>query len=322
MSASSNKFGHLFSWSSFGESHGPAMGVVIDGCPAGIDYNESLLFDNLQRRRPGQMGKVVSSRKEKDSPQILSGIFNNKTLGTPIGVMVPNQGQRSEDYDEIKTKKRLGHADDLWEQKFDHYDHRGGGRASARETLNWVIAGSFAQMFCLSVKKNITVQAKLKTVGTLEVHSENDPALISLLTEAREQGESYGGTVELIIKEVPLAIGEPIFKKMKSEMASAFMAINACNAVEFGAGFAISQLRGTEVHTVANHGVYGGIRGGLTTGEPIRFRLGFKPTSSIAEVAKLGRHDPCVVLRALPVVEAMAWNVLADQILMKRLNKI
>lgn len=325
MSVGSNKFGHLFQWTSFGESHGTAMGVVIDGCPAGIAYDESLLLQKLAERRPGQhdeKGLAVSDRKEADFPKILSGVFENKTLGTPIAVVIENTNQRSVDYDKLRDEYRPGHADDVWQNKFGHRDHRGGGRASARETVNWVVAGAFAQMFCRTQVPKIHVQASLVKVGGLEIQSLQDDKLVRLLDAAKDSGESYGGVVELSISQVSSGLGEPIFKKMKSEMAHAFMTINACNGVEFGQGFALADQKGSEIHLSESSSVYGGIRGGISTGETISFRLSFKPTSSIGSVAKKGRHDPCVVVRALPIVEAMAWNVLADQLLMKRLNKI
>lgn len=320
MSVGSNKFGNLFQWSSFGESHGPAMGVVIDGFPAGIEFNETLLLNNLSRRRPGQ-NSLVTERNEQDSPEILSGVFEGKTLGTPIAVTIKNKDQRSKDYDKIKENPRRGHADDLWFSKFGHSDHRGGGRASARETVNWVIAGSFAQMFCLSQHQNMTVDAKLMSVGPLNLFESGEIELNELLEQAKTQGESYGGVVELRIKNAPRNLGEPIFKKIKAEMTHAFMTINAVCGVELGDGFLLATQKGTEVHEEMGPSVYGGIRGGMTTGEDITFNIAFKPTSTVGDHAKEGRHDPCVVLRALPVVEAMAWNVMADQTLMARLNK-
>lgn len=324
MSAGSNKFGHLFQWTSFGESHGPAMGVVIDGCPAGVDFNEALLLAWLNKRRPGQHNSQnlpVSGRSEKDIPEILSGIFQGKTLGTPIACIVRNEDQRSQDYNAIAQSPRIGHADELWKNKFGIHDHRGSGRASARETVNWVIAGAFAQMFCLSQAAEIKIAATIVSVDDLKVESLSDPTLIQKLTKAQEIGESFGALIQVRIEQPPALLGEPIFKKLKSELASAYMMINACSGVELGNGFAMASARGTEVHQNAESENYGGIRGGITTGEPILFRLAFKPTSSIKDIAKKGRHDPCVAIRALAVVEAMSWNVLADQLLLSRLNR-
>lgn len=322
MSAGSNKFGHLFQWTSFGESHGPAMGVVIDGCPAGVSYNESLLLTNLAKRRPGQDSGLTTDRKEKDFPEILSGVFENKTLGTPIAVVVRNQDQRSKDYDQVKMNPRIGHADDLWKNKFGHSDHRGGGRASARETVNWVIAGSFAQMFCKTQAQGLNVQVRLTKVGSKIVTGEQDENLVDYLKSIKDEQDSVGGQVEVCIENPPANLGEPIFKKIKAELTAAFMTINAVCAVELGGGFAMTEMKGSEAHTQRDSKIYGGVRGGITTGEPIFLKLGFKPTSSIKDIAKHGRHDPCVVLRALPVIEAMAWSVLADQILMAKLNHI
>ncbi len=320
MSAGSNKFGNLFQWTTFGESHGSAMGVVIDGCPAGLEFDESLLHSNLQKRRPGQAG--TTSRQETDQAEVLSGVFQGKTLGTPIAVVVRNTNQKSQDYDEIQKQPRTGHADDMWQGKFQHWDHRGGARASARETLNWVIAGSVAQMYCLSQCFDLQVAARLKSVGGQSVSAMKQGELIEMLEMARSQGESFGAVVEVQIDQAPKFLGEPIFLKAKSEWAKAFMMINACVGVELGDGFQMATSQGTQVHTESDSKVYGGIRGGMTTGERISFQLTFKPTSSIQDVAKKGRHDPCVALRAIPIVEAMAWNVLADLMLAQRLNRI
>ena len=321
MSANSNKFGHLFQWATFGESHGSAMGVIIDGCPAGLAYDEALLLEKLGSRRPGN-SQGTSDRKELDQPEILSGIFENKTLGTPIAVIVRNTSQRSQDYDAIKETPRVGHADDVWKNKFSHSDHRGGGRASARETVNWVIAGAFAQMYCQSQNSKIKVQASLTQVGSKKVSGVKDIELLEMLEQAKVEGESFGALIELKVENPPAFIGEPVFKKIKSELSSAFMTINACCGVELGDGFALAQKKGTEVHSNMESEVYGGSRGGITTGENLKFNLAFKPTSSILDVAKLGRHDPCVAMRALPIVEAMTWNVLADLLLAQKLNQL
>jgi chorismate synthase len=317
VSAGSNTFGKLFRFTTFGESHGPAMGVVIDGCPAGVDYNEKLLLENLAARRPGS-SKDVSGRDEKDQPEILSGVFENKTLGTPIAVTVKNTNQKSQDYDRVKNQPRTGHADDMWSGKFGQWDHRGGGRASARETVNWVMAGSFAQMFCQQSHPEMTVKAQLVEVGGAPI----DDQLSDKLAQAKESGESYGGVVKVLIQNPPRFLGEPIFQKSKSELAHAFMTINACNGVEYGQGFKMAAMKGTEAHSSKDSKNYGGVRGGMTTGEEISFRLAFKPTSSILDIAKQGRHDPCVAVRAVPVAQAMTWAVLADLSLQKRLNQL
>ncbi len=319
MSAGSNSFGNLFRWTTFGESHGDAMGVIIDGCPAGLEFDLNLLNQNLKKRRPGQVG--TTDRAESDSPEILSGVFQGKTLGTPIAVVVRNSNARSQDYEEVRTQPRIGHADDMWSGKFDSWDHRGGGRASARETLNWVVAGSVAEMFCRSESQMVTVESQLLSVAGESVSGLDDKNLLGRLESAKQEGESFGAIVGLTINHPPAFLGEPIFLKAKSEWARAFMLINACCGVELGHGFPLADRTGSQVHGEGDSDVYGGIRGGMTTGESIRFQLAFKPTASILDVAKKGRHDPCVAMRALPVVEAMAWNVLADLMLAQRLNR-
>jgi chorismate synthase len=296
------------------------MGVVIDGCPAGLDFDENLLANNLKRRKPGQAG--TTTRQESDQPEILSGVFAGKTLGTPIAVVVRNKDQKSSDYSTVKAQPRVGHADDLWAGKFGHWDYRGGGRASARETLNWVIAGSVAEMFCRVQHQGLQVQARLLQVGGETVSGVDDPRLQKRLNQAQQEGQSYGAKVGVTLLGVPPFVGEPVFLKLKSELARAFMLINACCWVELGDGFAMASQAGQDIHKSHHSPAYGGVRGGISTGEELRFQLALKPTSSIRDTAKQGRHDPCVALRALPVVEAMAWNVLADLVLAQRLNRI
>ncbi len=325
MSAGSNQFGKLFQWTTFGESHGPAMGVVIDGCPSGVSYDEKLLIKKLEQRRPGCFDgqeTPVSERREPDRPHVLSGVFENKTLGTPIAVIVYNTDQRPEDYEWAKKQARVGHADDVWKNKFGHWDHRGGGRASARETLNWVIVSAFAQMFCQSEHPGTEVRTRLLSVGGQTVSGPEDEALVKRLIQAREDKESFGARVSVIIKNHRPFIGEPVFGKLKADLARAFVTINACCGVELGGGFALADAKGSDVHKEMESNVYGGLRGGIATGENMEFFLAFKPTASIRDIAGTGRHDPCVALRALPVVEAMAWNVLADHNLAFRLNRL
>jgi chorismate synthase len=321
----SNQFGQAFQWTSFGESHGPCMGVVIDGCPAGVTYDEELLVKNLSRRRPGQKtdsGQViVTGRDESDQPEVLSGLYEGRTLGTPIAVIIRNQDQKSNDYSPVKNTPRRGHADDMWKGKFGHWDFRGGGRASARETVNWVIAGSFAQMFCQSQTPNTKIETEILEIGPLTHPTREPETLESFLLKAKEDGESYGGVVQVRIQKPDPYLGQPIFNKLKAQLVHSFMTINACTGVELGSGFSMARQKGTEVHNQSDVKVYGGIRGGMSTGEDIVLRLAFKPTSSILSLAQKGRHDPCIVLRALPVVEAMAWAVLADQLLLKRLDR-
>jgi chorismate synthase len=319
---SANIFGERFKFISFGESHGPAYGVVIEGMPANIQIDEQLLNKNMQRRRPGQ-GDHTTARNESDVPEILSGVFEGKSLGTPITVIVRNSDQRSGDYDQIKIAPRIGHADDVWKNKFGHADHRGGGRSSGRETLCRVIAGSFAQMIFQSLKFKTEVYAFAEQIGPHKLTESKDlPENIkSFLSEAKTQGESYGGIVKCRIQQTPKNLGQPIFHKLKSDLASAMMGLGAVEGFEFGAGFASAMIKGSDFHSKAESENYGGIRGGISTGEEITFRVAFKPTSSITDVAKKGRHDPCIIPRALPVVEAMAWCVLADHLLWCRTDQ-
>lgn len=339
---SANSFGHIFKFSSFGESHGPALGAVIEGCPSGVRFDLELLQYNLNRRRPGQ-SSVTTSRQEADQFEILSGVFEGRTLGTPICLLVRNQDQRSEDYRHIQQEPRIGHADDTWKEKFGHTDHRGGGRSSGRETVARVLAGSIAQMLCRQLAPDMTVRSyasqiahfklsedeknKLASVN-IEDFSTRFPSVarhgevVSLLEAAKQQGESYGGIVETSVVGTPAGLGQPVFRKIKAELASAMLSIGATTGFEFGGGFGAVTESGTEFHREMNSPGYGGIRGGLTTGEPIVFSVGFKPTSSIKDTAKKGRHDPCIVPRAVPVVEAMTWLVLADQLLWSRLDRL
>ena len=344
----SNTFGQLFRFTTFGESHGTAMGVVVDGCPAGVALTIENIQKELDRRRPGQMDSVakevlVSARNEADTVEFLSGVYENKTLGTPIACVVQNKNQRSQDYEEIKKAPRAGHADDVWQTKFGHADTRGGGRASGRETLSRVIAGAIAKQFLLQEYPELKVMGYVKSIGEMELNEQETAQLrtewlenkktaddfavrfptkrfpiADVLLAAKQNGESYGGVVELWIEGVPASLGEPIFYKLKNVLASAMMSIGATCGFEFGDGFAMSRQKGTSVHASNRTSPYGGIRGGISTGEPIVFRTAFKPTSSILDVAKRGRHDPCIVPRAVPVVEAMTWAVLADMILLKR----
>ena len=339
---SANSFGQLFKITTFGESHGNALGVVIDGCPAGIDFNHELMLANLKKRKPGQ-SSITTSRPEMDLPEILSGVFENKTLGTPICIIVRNFEQKSEDYNHIKSIPRIGHADDVWISKFGHVDHRGGGRASGRETLSRVLAGSVAQMLCLKLQPKLEIKAYVSQIGDYKLSAEEraevwttniesfatrfpsvekNNQLVTLLETAKIQGESYGGQVEVQIKNIPVGLGQPVFHKFKSDLAFAMMSLGAVTSFEFGAGAKSSDQKGSDFHQHMLSDSYGGIRGGLTTGEIIYFNMAFKPTSSIKDVAKQGRHDPCIVPRAVAVVEAMTWLLLADHLLWGRLDRI
>ncbi len=361
MSVGANSFGSRFVVTSFGESHGPGLGVIIDGCPAGVNVDLELLLSDLKRRRPGRHGKVasvVSDREEEDQPEILSGVFEGKTLGTPIAVLVRNRDQRSEDYREVKAKARPGHADDMWREKFGHSDHRGGGRSSGRETLARVIAGSFAKMLLRQIKPDINILGFVREVGPLSLSREDlssldagiqqgrwtsadvdaftaripsvetSQAVEQLLLEAKAEGKSYGGVAELWVQAPPAYLGQPVFHKLKSELAAAMLSVGATSAFELGSGFAAASAEGSAFHNQSGgdnqllQDQYGGIRGGIGTGETIRFSVAFKPTATVLDVAKKGRHDPCIVPRAVPVLEAMTALVLADHVLWSRTDRV
>jgi chorismate synthase len=322
------------------------MGAVIDGCPAGVVWKQEILDGFLERRRPGR-SDLTSSRNEADRPQILSGVYEGKTLGTPIAMVISNQDQRSSDYDPAKMKMRQGHATDLWQLKFGHSDPRGSGRASGRETVSRVLGGSVARMMVQQLYPEVRVIAFTESIGEIclteaEVneavaHLQNDPWSIDkmslrcpslegnsqmdeLLRNAKISGESFGGTVSLRVLGLPVGLGQPVFGKLKNSFADALFSVGATTALEIGNGFASTVKSGKEFHNA--HQDYGGIRGGLSTGDPLSMRVSFKPTASRAEVALSGRHDPCIVPRAIPVLEAMIWLVLADQILLSRIDRI
>jgi chorismate synthase len=338
---SANSFGEIFKITSFGESHGAALGVVIDGCPAGVHFDLKLLQSCLNRRKPGT-STSVSQRQEPDQFEVLSGIFEQKTLGTPIAIMTRNLDARSEDYDKISKQSRHGHADEAWKSKFKHSDPRGGGRSSGRETVARVMAGAVAEMFIQATKSELKVlgfstqigefklseqealQAKKLSRAEVDQFAARFPSLANSevvresLEKARLQGQSYGGVAEFVIQNAPKNLGQPVFHKLKSDLAVAVMSLGATSAFEIGDGVHASQALGTEFHNLSQSAQYGGLRGGISTGEDIVIRAHFKPTSSILDVAKQGRHDPCIVTRAIPVIEAMIWLVLADHILWAR----
>ena len=339
-----NTFGNLFTVTSFGESHGVALGAVIDGCPAGVAWDEQVLLRELDRRRPGQRvdGRevVVTSRNEGDVPEILSGVYEGKTLGTPIAVVIRNSDARSGDYDKIASAPRAGHADDVWKMKFGHSDPRGGGRSSGRETVARVIGGSVALMFLKQAAAKFSIKGFASQIGPF-VLSDKDRSQISsvrvdeyvarfpssqqnevekLLVEAKRDGKSYGGIAELWLDGVPAGLGQPVFRKLKSELAAALMSVGAVSGVEIGEGFDAVDAEGSAFHT-QGESPYGGVRGGISTGERILIRVAFKPTSSVLDVAKLGRHDPCIVTRAIPVLESMAALVIADHVLLARTDR-
>ena len=351
-----NSFGHIFKVSTFGESHGSAIGGIIDGCPAGVSINLELIQSQMDRRKPGQ-SKITTQRKESDRVEILSGIFEGKTTGTPIGFIIQNEDAKSKDYSHIKDLYRPSHADYTYDQKFGIRDYRGGGRSSARETACRVVAGAIAQQFLSSIK----IQAYVSQVGHLKLQKnykdldldqtdsnivrcpdpETAEQFIHHIDSIRKGGDTIGGVVNCVIQGVPVGLGEPVFDRLHADLGKAMLSINAVKGFEYGSGFAGVEMRGSEHNdTHAQNGEMltnnsGGIQGGISNGEDIYFRVAFKPiatimkdqtgisTSGTVETVKgKGRHDPCVVPRAVPIVEAMAALVLADHFLLSRTNRI
>ena len=351
----SNSFGRLFRFTTWGESHGPAIGCVIDGVPPLIPLTEADIQIYLDKRKPGQ-SRFTTQRQEPDTVRILSGVFEGKTTGTSISLVIENQDQRSKDYGDIKDKFRPGHADYTYEKKYGIRDYRGGGRSSARETATRVAAGAIAQKIISSrTKKNMKIRGALVQIGPHKINRDNwdweetqrnpfwspdqDAASkwSTFLDDVRKSGSSAGAIIEIVATDVPIGLGEPIYGKIDSDLASAMMSINAVKAVEIGDGFDIVSTPGKEASDemrIINGepgfltNTAGGILGGITTGEPIIIRFAVKPTSSIlsprksidrfgseVEVITKGRHDPCVGIRAVPVGEAMMACVLADHIL-------
>jgi chorismate synthase len=342
-----NTFGRIFAVTSFGESHGPALGCVVDGCPPGLALSEQDLQTDLDRRRPGT-SQFTSQRREPDTVRILSGVFEGKTTGTPIALLVENQDQRSRDYDKIKDRFRPGHADYTYNQKYGFRDYRGGGRSSARETVVRVAAGAIARKY-LRERLEVSIHGYLAQMGNI-VLQPVDPAaaydnpffcpdasrvqeLEDFIWRIREAGDSVGARVTVIAKGVPPGLGEPVFERLDADLASAMMGINAVKGVEIGAGFKSVEQRGSEHRDEMTPQGFssnnaGGVLGGISSGQDIVVSLALKPTSSITmpgktidvhgapvEVITTGRHDPCVGLRATPIAEAMLALVLMDHYL-------
>jgi chorismate synthase len=349
-----NTFGKLFKVATFGESHGPAIGVVIDGCPAGLKIDVQQIQKELSRRKPGQ-SKITTQRKESDTPEILSGIFEGYSTGAPIAILIRNADQRSKDYNHIADKFRPSHADFTYQKKYGIRDYRGGGRSSARETAARVAAGAVARQFLM--EKKITIRAYVSAVGpvavekayqelNLEAIEENiircpDPAtaekMIEFIDKTRKNQDTVGGIITAVVTGVPPGIGEPVFDKLHADLGKAMLSINAVKGFEFGSGFQGTKMFGSEhndifykdgedIKTKTNYS--GGIQGGISNGQDIYFRVAFKPVATImkdqdsidihgdsTKVKGKGRHDPCVVPRAVPIVEAMAALVLTDHIL-------
>ena len=346
-----NSFGRVFRFTTWGESHGPAIGAVVDGCPPGLSLSEADIQPFLDKRRPGQ-SRFTTQRREPDQVRILSGVFEGRTTGTPISLLIDNVDQRSKDYSEVAAAYRPGHADYAYDAKYGFRDYRGGGRSSARETAVRVAAGAVARL----VVPEVTIRAWVSEVGGDPITS-FDPDQIdanpffcpdadaaarweAMIDSARKAGSSLGAVVECEATGVPAGWGAPLYAKLDSELAAAAMSINAVKGVEIGDGFTAARLRGEENADrmrpgengptfETNHA--GGIAGGISTGQPVRLRVAFKPTSSIltpvetitrsgeaTEIVTKGRHDPCVGIRGAPVVEAMMALVLADQKLLHR----
>jgi len=353
-----NSFGQLFRITTFGESHGAAIGVIIDGCPPNVELDLEFIQSELDKRKPGQ-SKITTQRKESDTAQILSGIFEGKSTGTPIALVIPNEDQKSKDYDHNKDIFRPSHADYTYQSKYGIRDHRGGGRSSARETAARVAAGAIAKLFLK--QKGVEIFAHVSAVGKinapnveplplselLEIRESNiarcaDPAtaneMIEFIDSVRKAGDTVGGKVSCIIRNCPVGLGEPVFDKLHADLGKAMLSINAVHGFEYGSGFDGSEMRGTEhndifrtsadgkVSTLTNFS--GGIQGGISNGMDINFRVAFKPVATImhnqetidkdgnaAEIKGKGRHDPCVVPRAVAIVEAMAALTIADHYL-------
>lgn len=355
-----NSYGKIFRITTFGESHGHAIGVIIDGCPAGLQIDEAFIQFELSRRKPGQ-SRITTQRKEDDSFRILSGVFEGMSTGMPIAISIENQDQRSKDYSHIAESFRPSHADYTYEAKYGIRDYRGGGRSSARETAARVAAGAIAKL--LLKKENITIRAYVSQVGTvkaphystldLDKAEDNivrcpDPAtaeaMIALIDEIRLQRDTIGGIVTCVIENVPVGLGEPVFDKLHAELGKAMLSINAVKGFEYGSGFEGISMRGSQhndaffregerIRTRTNHS--GGIQGGISNGEPIYLSVAFKPVATIMQdqesvdkhgntvtVSGKGRHDPCVVPRAVPIVESMAALVIADFYLQARVARI
>lgn len=357
----SNTFGNIFQITSFGESHGPGVGVTIDGCPAGIELNEQFIQSELDRRKPGQ-SRITTQRKEADGFEFFSGVFEGKSTGAPITILIKNQDQKSKDYDHIKDVYRPSHADFTYQEKYGIRDYRGGGRSSARITAGWVAAGAVAKLILNHL--NINCHAYVSQVGELKLSKSykeldlsqtetNDvrcpdaelaQKMFVLIDQVRKDRDTIGGVVTGVISNVPVGLGEPLFNKLNATLGQAMLSINAVKGFEFGSGFEGVKMRGSEhndsfenkggiIQTTTNHS--GGIQGGISNGEDIYFNVAFKPVATIMQdqasvdkdgnettVSGKGRHDPCVVPRAVPIVEAMSAIVMTDFYLLAQTNKL
>ena len=348
-----NSYGTLFRITTFGESHGHSIGGIIDGCPPGIELDTDAIHFEMQRRKPGQ-SSIVTQRKEDDEVQFLSGIFEGKTTGTPIGFTIKNTNQKSGDYSQNIETYRPSHADYVYEKKYGIRDYRGGGRSSARETACRVVAGAIAKQVLTDVKIN----AFVSSVGNISINKpyqelnfssiesnavrcpdiETAKKMEKHILEIKKQGDTIGGTITCVIQNVPIGLGEPVFDKLHAELGKAMLSINAVKGFEYGSGFCGSQMKGSEHNDLYNSdgttktNLSGGIQGGISNGMDIYFRVAFKPVATLIQKQEVlssenliieqqgkGRHDPCVVPRAVPIVEAMAAIVLADFYLLNKL---
>ncbi|MCG8762378.1 chorismate synthase [Tenacibaculum finnmarkense] len=351
-----NSFGNILKVTTFGESHGTAIGGVIDGFPAGMDVDFEAIQQELDRRKPGQ-SKIVTQRKEPDTVEFLSGIFEGKTTGASIGFVIKNTNQKSKDYNHNTNVYRPSHADYTYDKKYGIRDYRGGGRTSARETANWVVAGALAKQLI----KHININAFTSSVGDIFIdkpYQELDfsktesnivrcpdqksaEIMIAKIHEIRKAGDTIGGTITCVIQNMPVGLGEPIFHKLHAELGKAMLSINAVKGFEFGSGFCGAKMKGSQHNDVFNEdgttqsNLSGGIQGGISNGMDVYFRVAFKPVATImttqqtinsdgelTEIQGKGRHDPCVVPRAVPIVEALAALVLADFYLIDKMRTI
>ena len=351
-----NSFGTLFKLTTFGESHGTAIGGIIDGCPAGITLDLIKIQEELDKRRPGQSA-IVTQRKEADTVEFLSGIFEGKTTGTPIGFTIQNSNQKSKDYSHIKDTYRPSHADYTYDEKYGVRDYRGGGRSSARETACRVVGGAIAKQLIPEISFT-TFTASVGEIELTKNYSQLDFSLIetnpvrcpdralaeemeAYIREIRAQGDTVGGTIQCVIKNVPRGLGEPVFDKLHAQLGKAMLSINAVKGFEYGSGFGGTKMRGSKHNDIFNRdgstatNLSGGIQGGISNGMDIYFKVAFKPVATImqkqdtinssgeeVEMQGKGRHDPCVVPRAVPIVEAMAALVIADFFLQNKTSKI
>lgn len=350
-----NSIGNLYKLTTFGESHGLAIGGIIDGCPAGIELDFDKIQNELNRRKPGQ-SNITTQRKEPDTVEFLSGIFENKTTGTSIGFQIKNTNQKSKDYSHNMDVYRPSHADYTYAKKYGIRDHRGGGRSSARETANWIVGGAIAKQYL----KNVSINAFTSSVGDIFINKpyqeldfskietnavrcpDADTAIkmIDRIQKIKKNGDTIGGTVTCVIQNVPIGLGEPVFNKLHAELGKAMLSINAVKGFEYGSGFCGSKMLGSEHNDLFNKdgstktNLSGGIQGGISNGMDIYFRVAFKPVATIMqkqqtidsqgnkiEMQGKGRHDPCVVPRAVPIVEALSAIVLTDLFLQNNSRK-